>query len=179
MQPSETGIIPEPSEAETKPPTVEEPADSKKIPEESPEKPASIKFIIRPVFFDFDSYALTEPSKLKIDELISALKEYPFLKLEIMGYTDSKGSFEYNQALSEKRANAVSDYLIKGGIEKSRLTVSGFSESGNIAVNEFPDGHDSVEGRKLNRRVEFRIIEMGKAMLKMEKPEIPEYLRVN
>ncbi len=137
-----------------------------------------IKFNIKPVFFGFDSYALTGATKGKLAELTKALFEYPLLKIEVRGYTDAKGSYKYNQILSEKRAKAVSEYLIGNGIDASRIRIKGFSESGNVAINTFPDGRDAAEGRKFNRRVEFRAIKMGGALLIIEKVPVPEHLRL-
>ncbi|MCX6269769.1 MAG: OmpA family protein, partial [Bacteroidetes bacterium] len=80
------------------------------------------------------------------------LKEMPRLKVEISSHTDSKGSDQYNQVLSENRAKSVVDYLINAGIDKSRLIYKGYGESQPIATNE------TDEGRQLNRRTEFKIL---------------------
>jgi outer membrane protein OmpA-like peptidoglycan-associated protein/tetratricopeptide (TPR) repeat protein len=157
-------------------PVKQEVTEEKTIPAE--EKIPAPNFNIKPVFFGFDSYSLSDAAKEKLDELTKALNEYPLLKIDIRGYTDAMGPYEYNQMLSEKRAKAVSDYLITGGISPDRLKISGFSESGNIAVNSFPDGRDALEGRKFNRRVEFRALELGGALLIIEEIAVPEQLKV-
>jgi outer membrane protein OmpA-like peptidoglycan-associated protein len=158
--------------AEVKP-IVEEPVAVK---EES--KVTSVKYQIKPVFFGFDSYLLTDLTKEKLNDIIKAMNDYPKLSLEIRGYTDAMGTYAYNQILSEKRSKAVSDYLVNNGISASRLKNSGLSESGNVAINSFPDGRDALEGRKYNRRVEFRIMELGGALLIIEEIPVPEQLRV-
>ncbi len=142
-------------------------------------KAPSFKYFIKPVFFGFDSYSLTETAKEKLDELAKALNDYPLLSLEVRGYTDALGDYAYNQMLSEKRAKAVNDYLIAKGISTDRLKLKGFSESENIAINNFPDGKDALEGRKFNRRVEFRILELGGALLLIEEVPVPEQLKAN
>jgi outer membrane protein OmpA-like peptidoglycan-associated protein len=73
------------------------------------------------------------------------------LSIELQGHTDNVGSEEYNQKLSDSRANEVYNYLIDKGIEKTRMTYVGFGYSKPIASNETP------EGRALNRRTEFKI----------------------
>ena len=112
------------------------------------------------VYFVFDKSGLDkENSTLKIDSIANFLKAYASYGLEIAGHTDSKGSDEYNNALSKKRAQAVAEYLIsKQNISKDRIIVKGLGESQPIAPNEFPDGRDNPEGRAKNRRVEFKLI---------------------
>jgi outer membrane protein OmpA-like peptidoglycan-associated protein len=76
------------------------------------------------------------------------------MKIEISGHTDSKGANDYNLKLSDNRAKAVVDYLIKAGIPASRLVYKGYGEEQPIATNE------TDEGRQLNRRTEFKILSM-------------------
>ena len=73
--------------------------------------------------------------------------------MSVDGHTDSIGSDAYNQKLSVRRAQAVADYLEKGGIAASRMTVKGFGESQPVASN------DTAEGRAENRRVELKILQ--------------------
>ncbi len=74
------------------------------------------------------------------------------MKCELSGHTDGKGSVAYNQKLSEQRAQAVYDYLVKAGVSSDNLTWKGYGKSEPIATN------DTAEGRQLNRRVELRLI---------------------
>jgi hypothetical protein len=85
------------------------------------------------------------------------LVDNPSITVEIYSYTDSKGSDEYNLALSQRRAQSVLDYLEKNGIERGRLTAKGFGKKNAVDPNEV-NGKDNPEGRQLNRRTEFRII---------------------
>jgi len=87
-----------------------------------------------------------------LDEIAQVLNDSTKLRIRIEGHTDSQGSARYNQRLSQKRANAVMNYLISKGIVPSRLEAVGFGESRPIAPN------DSEEGRAKNRRVEFVIV---------------------
>lgn len=87
-------------------------------------------------------------------KLISFLQNNPKIKIEIGGHTDNIGSEEYNLNLSETRAKAVYEFLIKNGIEKSRLTFQAYGFSKPIDNNETP------EGRANNRRTEFKVLEI-------------------
>lgn len=87
-----------------------------------------------------------------LDGVSMVLKEYEKTVIEVAGHTDSTGSDQYNQALSERRAQTVSNYLANRGILATRLITVGAGESRPIATNDTP------EGRSLNRRVEITIV---------------------
>jgi len=105
------------------------------------------------IFFDVNRYELLPKSKSDLDNLIEFLRLNKNVRIEIGGHTDNTGSEAHNQALSENRAKAVHDYLINAGIAASRLTYKGYGQSQPIADN------DTDEGRQLNRRTDFKIIE--------------------
>lgn len=105
------------------------------------------------LFFVFDTAKLIEESQGELKQLLSTLENNPSLKIEIAGHTDSKGSDAYNIDLSNRRAKAVVDYLVQHGIEPHRLQSEGYGESHPIATN------NTDEGRQLNRRVEFEVLE--------------------
>ncbi len=108
---------------------------------------------LRNIFFEFDKADLKPESYPELDRVVELMKKYPNIKVEIAGHTDSIGSEAYNLRLSQRRAEAVVKYLVSKGIDPSRLIAKGYGESQPIAPN------DTEEGRALNRRVEFRIIE--------------------
>ncbi len=110
------------------------------------------KIILKNIFFDFDKATLRPESTNELERLTKLLNDVPTLKIEISGHTDSKGADEYNKTLSNNRAKAVLDYLVKAGISAGRLTSVGFGEEQPIATN------DTDEGRQLNRRTEFKIL---------------------
>lgn len=110
------------------------------------------KIILKNIFFDFDKATLRPESTNELERLTKLLNDVPTLKIEISGHTDSKGADEYNKTLSNNRAKAVLDYLVKVGISASRLTSVGYGEEQPIATN------DNDEGRQLNRRTEFKIL---------------------
>ena len=103
------------------------------------------------VLFGFDQSALSNEAKTSLDKLVRVLDAYPDTDIEIQGHTDSSGRKSYNQALSERRANAVSGYLISRNVAVSRLSVIGYGENLPKYLN------DTAEGRAQNRRVEFMI----------------------
>ena len=109
--------------------------------------------VLRGVTFDFDKARLTPNAKLILDGVADTLLAAPDLKVEIGGHTDSFGPESYNQGLSERRAQAVLEYLVKRGVDAGRLSAKGYGESQPIASNE------TAEGRELNRRVELKLLD--------------------
>lgn len=113
---------------------------------------------LKGVNFDFDKATLRPDGVVILDEAISILGRYPDLRVEVAGHTDSVGSEQYNQGLSERRARTVYDYLTGHGIDTGRLIgPNGYGESQPIAPNTNPDGSDNPEGRALNRRSELNV----------------------
>jgi outer membrane protein OmpA-like peptidoglycan-associated protein len=103
------------------------------------------------ILFGFDKSYLSNDAKSKLNDLAKVLKKYPDTDMEIQGHTDSKGTDNYNQDLSERRASSVSQYLRTLDIASSRMTIKGFGENAPKYSN------DTDEGRSKNRRVEFLI----------------------
>ena len=103
------------------------------------------------VLFGFDRSDLGSSAATNLDKLINVLNKYPDTDIKILGHTDNKGTAEYNQGLSERRANSVSGYLRNHGINSGRISTKGMGENDPIASN------DTEEGRSQNRRVEFVI----------------------
>jgi len=103
--------------------------------------------------FDFDKATLRPTAVAKLDRSIQIMNEHPTIRVSIEGHTDSVGSDSYNQGLSERRAQAVLDYLVGNGIAASRLSATGYGESRPITDN------NSEESRARNRRVELIVAE--------------------
>jgi len=103
------------------------------------------------ILFGYDSSTLQPEAKANISKLADILKKYPDSNVLITGHTDSDGSDNYNQTLSEKRAKSVSDYAMYQGINSSRLSIVGLGENEPVASN------DTADGKQLNRRVEIAI----------------------
>lgn len=103
------------------------------------------------VSFKVGSAELVPSTLATLDKTIAGLKKNAKAKVEIEGHTSSEGGEEYNQKLSEDRANSVRDYMIRKGISKDRVTAIGYGYSRPKASN------DTEEGRKQNRRIEVRV----------------------
>ena len=126
------------------------------------------------ILFDFDKATIKPESHGLLDEIVQAIKDHPHIKkISVEGHTDGDGTDEYNQGLSERRAQAVTNYLTAGGIPADMLTSKGFGESRPIADNE------SEAGKAENRRVEFIITEQDEVTkVYLEDPETGERTEV-
>ena len=101
------------------------------------------------VLFDTGSYVLKPGAREKLAKISGILLAHPGLKMQIEGHTDSVGSSEFNQRLSEQRADSVRDFLLEQGVLPSSITAQGFGKTAPVASNDTP------EGRQRNRRVEI------------------------
>jgi outer membrane protein OmpA-like peptidoglycan-associated protein len=101
------------------------------------------------LFFDWDMATIQPESHAALDEVVQALKDNKSFKVQVQGHASSEGADDHNQDLSERRAEAVLDYLASHGVAKDRLSSKGFSSSVPAA------GNDTAAGREKNRRVEF------------------------
>jgi OOP family OmpA-OmpF porin len=99
--------------------------------------------------FDFDRAELKPSGRDVLEGAVKTLRDNPSLHVVVEGHTDSVGSDAYNQRLSERRAKAVRDYLVRQGIDASRITTRGYGKSRPVASN------DTAEGRAQNRRAEI------------------------
>lgn len=104
------------------------------------------------LLFETGSSTMLPESYTVLDNVYSVLSSNSNYKLSIEGYTDNTGSAEINNKLSGERANAARDYLIKKGIDSTRIVATGFGPANPVATNDTP------EGRKQNRRVEFKLM---------------------
>ena len=110
------------------------------------------------VLFDFDKHDLRPEAVPSLEKVAEVLRSRAGSPVTIEGHTDGKASDAYNQPLSEKRAQAVREWLVKkGGASAARITTRGWGKSKPIASNTRPDGSDDPEGRKKNRRVEITV----------------------
>jgi OOP family OmpA-OmpF porin len=112
------------------------------------------KIVLNNVFFDFDKAVLKQESYPELNRIATLMKEKGSIEVEIAGHTDATGDTNYNLGLSKRRANAVAQYLINQGVAKDKIQVAFFGETKPVESN------DTADGRKKNRRVEFRIIKL-------------------
>jgi outer membrane protein OmpA-like peptidoglycan-associated protein len=108
------------------------------------------------VLFDFNKYSLRKETATTLDTLAAILIREKNLGLEILGYTDKLGNTEYNLKLSQERADACLNYLIKKGVDANKLKAIGKGECCPLEP-ETINGKDNPAGRQANRRVEFKI----------------------
>jgi outer membrane protein OmpA-like peptidoglycan-associated protein len=107
------------------------------------------------IFFDFDKVTLKQESFPELNRIVDLMNQKTKMTIEIAGHTDAIGPDAYNLDLSQRRAKSVMNYLIENGkINKDRISIAFFGESKPIESN------DTREGRKKNRRVEFKIIKL-------------------
>jgi outer membrane protein OmpA-like peptidoglycan-associated protein len=111
--------------------------------------PVKQKLVLRGVHFDFNKSKIRPGDAAVLDEAVSALKANPNVTVNVNGYCDAIGGEEYNLKLSDRRADAVEDYLEKAGIPASQLIPHGYGKTNFVATN------DTAEGRAQNRRVEL------------------------
>lgn len=119
------------------------------------------RMILDFIYFDFNSARLKPESNEELGRLKTFLESNPEASIEIAGHTDSWGPKAYNKTLSQKRAQAIVDFLVQQGIDTSRLTANGYGEEQPLATND-----DEMEGRELNRRVELRVLSNGQQAIK-------------
>jgi len=119
------------------------------------------------VLFDFNKYTLKPEARERLARISGIVLAYPDLHLNIEGYTDSIGSDEYNQILSEKRAATVRDYLISSGVSINNVVAQGFGKTNPVADNTTP------AGRKLNRRVDMVVSGDVIGKQNLESPSVP------
>ena len=103
------------------------------------------------VLFDFDKSNVKPEAGAILDRLVAFMNENKDKKVSLAGHTDSVGTEAYNLRLSERRVNSVKDYVVKKGVDTSRISGQGFGESKPIADNK------TAEGRSKNRRVEIKV----------------------
>ena len=113
------------------------------------ETPRGLIVNMQDVLFDTGKYTLKNPAQLALARISGIVMSHPGLNLQVEGYTDSTGTMELNQKLSEQRANAVRDFLLTQGVNTNNMTAMGYGVNYPVAAN------DTANGRKLNRRVEL------------------------
>ncbi|MCB0760763.1 MAG: OmpA family protein [Flavobacteriales bacterium] len=115
------------------------------------------------IYFDRDEFTIREDAVPDLETLLHIMQDHPGLKGELMAHTDSRATTEYNQTLSQNRAEAARQWLIDHGIAADRITASGYGES--ILKNRCADGVDCTEEEhQRNRRVEFRVTDLDEGI---------------
>lgn len=155
VAPPGSALSPKPKESVPPPPKVRV-ADHAgtaqvELPRVEPEVGKSI--VLDHIFFDFDKAELKPESHAELEKVVHLLTDYPHMRIEIGAHTDDQGSEAYNIRLSNDRAKAVVDHLVKEKVDAARLSWKGYGKSRPVADNA------TEEGRAKNRRVEFTVLE--------------------
>jgi len=112
--------------------------------------------VLNPLYFDFDKFVVKPEGIASLDQVAKSLTDHKEFGIQFDGYTDFTGTEEYNLKLSERRANAARDYMLKKGIAENQIRLLYFGETKPAQDNK------TAEGRRLNRRVEYSLFEIGK-----------------
>lgn len=139
------------NDEEDKCPDLPGPVSNQGCPEVKDEIKKRIDVAAKNIFFATGSYQLLTKSHKSLDDVAKLLNEDPNLKLDVEGHTDNTGKADKNLTLSEKRAQAVHDYLVKKGVSDDRLNAAGFGQERPVADNK------TTAGRAKNRRVELKL----------------------
>ena len=115
------------------------------------------EIILENIFYDYDEWAIRDDAKPSLDELSAIMKSNPSIRIQLSSHTDCRGTTEYNQELSEKRAQSAVEYLVSVGIPARRLEAQGFGESNPSVICECDSCTE--EQHQKNRRTTFKIID--------------------
>lgn len=132
---------------------------------EKTEKPIEVnddlfkKLKLEPIYFDFDKSNIRPDAELELIKIVEVLKEYPDMKIDVRSHTDSRGNDNYNLGLSDRRAKSTIQWIVKQGIDASRVSGKGYGET--QLLNKCSNGVPcTVEEHQLNRRSEFIVLEL-------------------
>lgn len=113
--------------------------------------------LLKNILFDLDKYTIKEEAKKELNKLVQFMKDNPSVKVELSSHTDCRASYEYNETLSQNRANASVDYIVSQGINRDRLIGKGYGET--RLLNKCADGISCSEAEHaVNRRTEMKVI---------------------
>ena len=125
-------------------------------PPECPVNDLGCRLDLQPIYFDFNKHNIRTDAEVELAKILSALKEYPQLKIHIESHTDSRGTDSYNELLSDRRAKSTLEWLVIKGIARQRLSAKGYGEK--QLINKCSNGVSCSEGEhQLNRRSMFII----------------------
>ncbi len=124
------------------------------------------------IYYDLDRWYIRRDAVEDLDRLAKLMQRYPTMRIELASHTDSRGSDTYNQALSQKRAEAAVAYLVSRGVDRERMVAQGYGES--RLRNRCSDAVYCPEREhQVNRRTEFRVLYFGRDLRSADKEDIP------
>uniref|UniRef100_UPI0026EF2F9E OmpA family protein n=1 Tax=Flavobacterium alvei TaxID=2080416 RepID=UPI0026EF2F9E len=116
-------------------------------------------FGIKVIYFALNKSEITKEAAFELEKILDVMKQNPTMKIDVRSHTDSRQTAKYNEVLSEKRAKATMEWLVKNGVDANRLKGKGYGES--QLVNQCADGVKcSEEEHQANRRSEFIVVSM-------------------
>jgi outer membrane protein OmpA-like peptidoglycan-associated protein len=146
------GLYPPQDACPTEPETFNGFEDDEGCPDELPEEVKKYTGVIEGIYFDTAKATIRSKSFVTLDAAVKVLVDYPSLRVEVSGHTDSKGKRDKNLVLSQDRANSVKAYLVGKGVAEDRITTRGAGPDEPIGDNK------TSAGRQMNRRIEFKLI---------------------
>jgi outer membrane protein OmpA-like peptidoglycan-associated protein len=118
--------------------------------------------VMENIYYDFNKAAIRTSDARDLDALTRLMLKYPTMEVELGAHTDSRGTTEYNQQLSERRAEAAKEYLVRKGVAANRIRTKGFGES--QVRNHCKDGVECTEKEhQFNRRTEVRVLKINES----------------
>ncbi len=155
IAPPGSGVSPKPKASQAPPPrpVPVQHASSNEVDLHAMEPAVGTRVRLDNVQFEFDKATLLPGYEKELKKLVDLMTDFPYLRAEIEGHTDDQGSDAYNDKLSNERAKAVVDYLVKKKVSADRITSKGYGKREPLVPNT------DEASRALNRRVEFRVIE--------------------
>ena len=113
-------------------------------------------FGIKIIYFDLDKWNIRPDAALELEKILDVMKQYPNMKIDVRSHTDSRQTHKYNEKLSDRRAKSTMAWLVKNGVDETRLTGKGYGET--QLVNKCSDNVQCTEDEhQANRRSEFII----------------------
>jgi len=116
--------------------------------------------VLENIYYEFDESFITDAAAIELDKLVNILDDNPQISIELSSHTDARGDNEYNQELSQRRAESAVEYLVDSGINPARITARGYGENQLIITNAMTE-----EQHEINRRTEFKVtrVDRGQA----------------
>lgn len=115
------------------------------------------KFVLEDIYYDFDKHAIRKDAAIILNKLVRTMRDNPTLRIELSSHTDSRGNDQYNDKLSQRRAQSAVDYLVTQGIDRDRLVAKGYGE--RKLVNHCANGVScSPAEHQANRRTEIEVL---------------------
>lgn len=122
--------------------------------------------VLENIYYEFDESFITDVAAVELDKLVKIMEDNPQISIELSSHTDARGDNDYNQELSQRRAESAVQYLVESGIAPNRITAKGYGEEQLIIKNAVTE-----EQHEINRRTEFKVVRVDKSQAKSDASE--------